>query len=89
MARSIFPLVVAAQQLLRTYATIAAHLFCLGAGMSTTIIMEPDVQQKLAILGGEASDVDQQDGLSRTAIPALAGCVSRRRSELGKLDHLF
>ena len=24
--------------------------------MSTTIIMEPDVQQKLAILGGEASD---------------------------------
>ena len=24
--------------------------------MSTTIIMEPDVQQKLAILGGEATD---------------------------------
>ena len=24
--------------------------------MGTTIIMEPDVQQKLAILGGEASD---------------------------------
>ena len=24
--------------------------------MSTTVIMEPDVQQKLAILGGQASD---------------------------------
>src|SRR5690349_1645298 len=38
------------------YAIILAHMCYEVDAMSTTIIMEPDIQQKLAILGSEAAD---------------------------------
>jgi hypothetical protein len=41
---------------------MSAHLCYEVAAMSTTMIMEPDIQQKLAILGDEASDAAADHG---------------------------
>jgi predicted DNA-binding helix-hairpin-helix protein len=48
--------------------------------MATTIIMEPDIQQKLAILGGEASD-------EATEVPAAQSIQQGIRHETGFVYH--
>lgn len=48
--------------------------------MATTIIMEPDIQQKLAILGGEASD-------EATEVPATQSIQQGIRHETGFVYH--
>jgi predicted DNA-binding helix-hairpin-helix protein len=60
--------------------------------MSTTIIMEPDVQQKLAILGGEAADevtdVPATDSIQQ-GIKHAAGFIYNAKQEGGGTSRLF
>ena len=60
--------------------------------MSTTIIMEPDVQQKLAILGGEAADevtdVPATDSIQQ-GIKHAAGFIYNAKPEGGGTARLF
>jgi predicted DNA-binding helix-hairpin-helix protein len=60
--------------------------------MSTTIIMEPDVQQKLAILGGEASDeisdVPSTQSIQQ-GIKHATGFVYNAKQEGGGTSRLF
>jgi predicted DNA-binding helix-hairpin-helix protein len=67
---------------------MAAHLFYKVDAMSTTIIMEPDIQQKLAILGGEASDevteVPATEGLKHAT-----GMLYNARQQGGGTTRLF
>lgn len=60
--------------------------------MSTAIIMEPDVQQKLAILGGEAADevTDVPDARSiRQGIKHATGFIYNAKPEGGGTSRLF
>ena len=60
--------------------------------MSTAIIMEPDVQQKLAILGGEADDevTDVPDARSiRQGIKHATGFIYNSKPEGGGTSRLF
>ncbi len=56
--------------------------------MSTTIIMEPDVQQKLAILGGEASD-EVTDVPAPDSIKHATGLIYNAKQEGGGTSRLF
>jgi predicted DNA-binding helix-hairpin-helix protein len=56
--------------------------------MSTTIIMEPDVQQKLAILGGEASD-EVTDVPATDSIKHANGLIYNAKQEGGGTSRLF
>jgi predicted DNA-binding helix-hairpin-helix protein len=56
--------------------------------MSTTIIMEPDVQQKLAILGGEASD-EVTDVPATESIRHATGLIYNSKQEGGGTTRLF
>jgi predicted DNA-binding helix-hairpin-helix protein len=56
--------------------------------MSTTIIMEPDVQQKLAILGGEASD-EVTDVPASESIKHATGLIYNAKQEGGGTTRLF
>ncbi len=60
--------------------------------MSTTIIMEPDVQQKLAILGGEAgddvTDVPATDSMQQ-GITHATGFIYNAKQEGGGTSRLF
>jgi predicted DNA-binding helix-hairpin-helix protein len=56
--------------------------------MSTTIIMEPDVQQKLAILGGEASD-EITDVPASEKIKHPTGMIYNATQEGGRTTRLF
>jgi predicted DNA-binding helix-hairpin-helix protein len=62
------------------------------AAMTTTIIMEPDVQQKLAILGSEASDevsdVPATQSI-RQGIKHATGFVYNAKQEGGGTSRLF
>jgi predicted DNA-binding helix-hairpin-helix protein len=55
--------------------------------MSTTIIMEPDVQQKLAILGGEASD--EVADVPSESIKHATGMIYNAKQEHGGTTRLF
>ena len=60
--------------------------------MSTTIIMEPDVQQKLAILGDEASDdvtdVPSNDSIQQ-GIKHATGLIYNAKQGGGGTSRLF
>jgi predicted DNA-binding helix-hairpin-helix protein len=56
--------------------------------MSTTIIMEPDVQQKLAILGGEASD-EVTDVPATDSLKHATGLIYNAKQEGGGTSRLF
>jgi predicted DNA-binding helix-hairpin-helix protein len=56
--------------------------------MSTTIILEPDVQQKLAILGGEASD-EVTDVPATESIKHATGLIYNSKQEGGGTTRLF
>src|SRR6266487_5952985 len=56
--------------------------------MSTTIIMEPDVQQKLAILGGEASD-EVTDVPATDGIKHATGLIYNAKQAGGGATRLF
>jgi predicted DNA-binding helix-hairpin-helix protein len=56
--------------------------------MSTTIIMEPDVQQKLAILGSEASD-EVTEVQATGSIKRATGMVYNAKQEGGGTTRLF
>jgi predicted DNA-binding helix-hairpin-helix protein len=56
--------------------------------MSTTIIMEPDVQQKLAILGSEASD-EVTHAPATDSIKHAAGLIYNAKQESGGISRLF
>jgi predicted DNA-binding helix-hairpin-helix protein len=56
--------------------------------MSTTIIMEPDVQQKLAILGGEASD-EVTDVPATDNIKHATGLIYNAKQQGGGTSRLF
>jgi predicted DNA-binding helix-hairpin-helix protein len=56
--------------------------------MSTTIILEPDVQQKLAILGGEASD-EVTDAPTTESIKHATGMLYNAKQEGGGTTRLF
>src|SRR5215217_2138418 len=60
--------------------------------MSTTIIMEPDIQQKLAILGGEATDdvtdVPATDSIQQ-GITHATGLIYNAKPEGGGTSRLF
>jgi predicted DNA-binding helix-hairpin-helix protein len=56
--------------------------------MSTTIIMEPDVQQKLAILGGEAAD-EVTDVPATDSIKQANGMIYNAKPEGGGSTRLF
>jgi predicted DNA-binding helix-hairpin-helix protein len=56
--------------------------------MSTTIIMEPDVQQKLAILGSEASD-EVTDVPTTDSIKHATGLIYNAKQEGGGTSRLF
>lgn len=56
--------------------------------MSTTIIMEPDIQQKLAILGGEASD-EVTDVPASQSIQHATGLIYNSKQEGGGTTRLF
>ena len=56
--------------------------------MSTTIIMEPDVQQKLAILGGEASD-ELTDVPATNTFQHATGLIYNSKQEGGGTSRLF
>jgi predicted DNA-binding helix-hairpin-helix protein len=56
--------------------------------MSTTIIMEPDVQQKLAILGGEASD-EVTDVPATGGLKHATGMIYNSKPEGGGTSRLF
>src|SRR5262249_16710056 len=73
---------------LHTRAIIAAHMFCLGAAMSATIIMEPDVQQKLAILGDEASD-EVTDAAADQHLKHPTSLIYNAKQERGGTTRLF
>jgi predicted DNA-binding helix-hairpin-helix protein len=77
---------------LHTHAIIAAHLCYKVDAMSTTIIMEPDIQQKLAILGGEASDevtdVAATDSIQQ-GIKQATGFIYNAKQEGGGTSRLF
>jgi predicted DNA-binding helix-hairpin-helix protein len=55
--------------------------------VSTTIIMEPDVQQKLAILGGEASDEVTDAPAESTRHPT--GLIYNAKQQGGGTTRLF
>ena len=56
--------------------------------MSTTIIMEPDIQRKLAILGGEASD-EVTDVPATDSIKHATGLIYNAKQEGGGTTRLF
>ena len=56
--------------------------------MSTTIIMEPDVQQKLAILGGEADD-EVTDVPATDSIKHATGLIYNAKQEGGGTSRRF
>jgi predicted DNA-binding helix-hairpin-helix protein len=56
--------------------------------MSTTIILEPDVQQKLAILGGEASD-EVTEVPATDSIKHATGLIYNAKQEGGGTTRLF
>ena len=56
--------------------------------MSTTIIMEPDVQQKLAILGGEASD-EVTDVPATESVKHATGLIYNAKQQSGGTTRLF
>lgn len=63
-------------------------MFCLGAAMSATIIMEPDVQQKLAILGDEASD-EVTDAAADQHLKHPTSLIYNAKQERGGTTRLF
>ena len=56
--------------------------------MGTTIILEPDVQQKLAILGSEASD-EVTDAPTSESIKHATGMIYNAKQERGGTTRLF
>jgi len=56
--------------------------------MSTTIITEPDIQQKLDILGGEASD-EVTDVPAAQSIKHATGMIYNATQERGGTTRLF
>jgi predicted DNA-binding helix-hairpin-helix protein len=56
--------------------------------MSTTIITEPDIQQKLAILGGEASD-EVNDVPATDSIKHATGLIYNAKQQGGGTSRLF
>jgi predicted DNA-binding helix-hairpin-helix protein len=60
--------------------------------MSTTIIMEPDVQQKLAILSGEAGDEITNVPATQSIQPGIThatGMIYNAKPEGGGTPRLF
>src|SRR5262245_19351042 len=69
-------------------AIILAHLCYCEDAMSTTIIMEPDIQQKLAILGGEASD-EVTDVAVEQPLKHATGMIYNAKPQGGGTSRLF